>query len=202
LLARKDSAVYREAVRQKLPAYPIPIRGSINPLAIFRLIQFVQSKRIHLLDCHSASAASTVFAARLFGMPVVRTLHYDFRTDPLHKYLLRYGSTHFITVSHWIADKLINLKCADRSMISIIPTGINLNRFRPEIDKHFIRNEFGIAENTVVISAIAMIRPDKGHKYLIRAIDRIADVNNNILFLIVGSATRNEYLDEIKVYLR
>jgi len=132
-------------------------------------------------------------------MPVVRTLHYDFETDPIHKYLLRYGSNHFITVSHWIADKLTKLKCAaGRSMISVIPTGIDLNRFRPEIDKNSIRNEFNIAENTVVISAIAMTRPDKGHKYLIRAIDRIAAVNNNIRLLIVGAATRNEYLDEIK----
>jgi len=199
LLARQDSAVYREAVRQRLPAYPIPIRGSLNPRAIFSLIQFVRSKKIHLLDCHSAGAASTAFAAGLFGKPVIRTLHYDFKTDPIHKYLLRYGSDHFITVSHWIADKLMKLKCAAGwSMISVIPTGIDLNRFRPEIDKNAIRHEFNIAENTIVITAIAMIRPDKGHKYLIRAIDRIAAVNNDIRLLIVGSATRNEYLDEIK----
>ncbi|OPY84762.1 MAG: D-inositol 3-phosphate glycosyltransferase [Smithella sp. PtaU1.Bin162] len=198
LLARKDSAIYHEAEYQKLPAYPIPIRGSVNPQAIFRLMQFVQSKKIDILDCHSASAASTAFVARLFTIPVVRTLHYDFETDTIHKYLLRYGSDHFITVAHWIADKLIKLKCADHSMVSIIPTGIDLNRFSPEIDKSSVRNEFNIPESTTVISAIAMIRPDKGHKYLIRAVDRIADVNNNIRVIIVGSATRNEYLDELK----
>ena len=198
LLAHKDSAVYHEAEYRKLPAYPIPIRGSANLQAILRLMRFVQSQKIQILDCHSASAASTAFAAKLFTIPVVRTLHYDFETDTIHKYLLRYGSDHFITVSHWIADKLIKLKCADQSMISIIPTGIDLNRFSPEIDKSSVRNEFNIPENTIVISVIAMIRPDKGHKYLIRAVDRIADVNNNIRFLIVGSATRNEYLDELK----
>lgn len=111
---------------------------------------------------------------------------------------MRYGSDHIITVSQWIADKLTKLNFADRQMISIIPTGIDLSRFRPEIDKHSIRNEFNIAENTAVISEIAMIRPDKGQKYLIRAVDRIADVNNNIRFFIVGSATRTEYLDDIR----
>lgn len=198
LLAREDSTVYREAVRRELPAYPIPFRGSANPRAIFRLIQFVQSKKIHLLDCHSASAASTALSARIFGTAIVQTLHYGFKTDLVHKYLLRYGSDHIITVSQRIADKLTKLNFADRQMISIIPTGIDLSRFRPEIDKHSIRNEFNIAENTAVISEIAMIRPDKGQKYLIRAVDRIADVNNNIRFFIVGSATRTEYLDDIR----
>ena len=198
LLAREDSAVYCEAMRRGLPIHPIPFRGSANPKAILGLIRFIKSKKIHLLDCHSASAASTALAARVFGIPIVRTLHYDFKTDLVHKYLLRYGSVRIVTVSQWIADKLTALNFADRQMISIIPTGINLNRFRPEIDKHSIRKEFNIAENTAVISEIAMIRPDKGQKYLIRAVDRIADVHNNIRFLIVGSATRTEYLDDIR----
>ncbi|MFA6413210.1 MAG: glycosyltransferase family 4 protein [Syntrophales bacterium] len=194
LLAREDSAVFKEATRRNLPTHPISFRGSASPRAIFGLIRL----KINLLDCHSASAASTALAARLLGTPIVRTLHYDFKTDLVHKYLCRYGSDHIITVSRWIADKLTKLGFAARRIISIIPTGIDLHRFNPGIDHHTIRNEFNISAKTAIISAIAMIRPDKGQKYLIRAVDRIAAVHPDTCFLIVGSATRTEFLNDIK----
>ncbi len=198
LLARRDSAVYKEAIRRRLPTHPVPFRGSANPGAIVAILRFINVHKIQLLDCHSAGAASTALAARLFGTPIIRTFHYNFKTDPIHKCLLRCGSDHIITVSHWIADKLAELNFADRGMISVIPTGIDLNRFSPQVNSRSIRREFNIPEKTAVISLIAMIRPDKGHKYFIRAIDRIADVNPETCFLIVGSATRTEYLNDIR----
>jgi len=198
LLAREDSAIYREAMRGRLPASPIPFRGSANPLAIVRLIQFIKNQDIQLLDCHSASAASAALAARLFGKPIVQTFHYDFKADLVHKYLCRCGSDHIITVSHWIADKLAKLKFAERSMLSVIPTGIDLIRFNPFVNHQSFRTEFNIPDKTAVISVIGMIRPDKGQKYFIRAVDRIANVNPETRFLIVGSPTRTEYLNDIK----
>lgn len=198
LLARKDSAIYAEAARRKLPIYPIPFRGSLHPRAIVRLIQFVRDQKIDLLDCHSASAASMALTARLLGTPVVRTFHYDLKNDFVHKYLCRYGSDHVITVSNWIAEKLTRLKFAKPTMISVIPTGIDLARFRPEVNSRTVRREFNIPDKTAVISIIAMIRPDKGHKYIIRAVDRVVSTNPETCFLIVGSATKREYLCDIR----
>jgi len=198
LLAREDSAIYKEAKRSNLPTHPIPFRGSANPRAIFTLIRFIKEKKIHLLDCHSASAASTALAARILGTPIVQTFHYDFKTDFIHKYLCRHGNDNIVSVSQWIADKLTTLKFVDRQMISVIPTGVDLDRFSPGVNTLAIRQEFNISENTTVISAIAMIRPDKGLKYFIRAIDRIVSVHPDVCFLIIGSAIRNEYLREIK----
>ena len=198
LLARGDSAIYKEAERRNLPIHPIPFRGSLNPRAVYSLIRFIREKQIHLLDCHSASAASTALVARILGTPIVQTFHYDFKTDFVHKHLFRHGNNNVITVSRWIADKLTELEFADRRMISVIPTGIDLDKFKPEINDTSIRNEFHIPGDTAVISEIGMIRPDKGQKYLIRAVDRIASAYANVCFLIVGSATKQEYLSDIK----
>jgi len=198
LLARKDSAIYKEACRMDLPAHPISFRGSANPGAIRAVQRFIKAHGIQLLDCHSASAASSALLARLLGTPIVRTLHYDFKTDPIHAYLLRHGSDHFITVSHWLADKLKNSQCSGQQMISVIPTGIDLNKFDPEVGDRSFRQEFNISDKAIVISAIAMIRPDKGQKYLIRSVDRIVDIHPETYFLIVGSATRKDFLYEIQ----
>ena len=45
---------------------------------------------------------------------------------------------------------------------------------------------------------IGMIRPGKGQKFFISAVDRIADTRPDVFFLVVGSATEPEYLEDIK----
>ena len=199
LLAREDSAIYKEATRRGLPSYPVPFRGSVNPQAIFELVRFIKREKVHLLDCHSSSAISTGVAVRMLGIPVVGTLHvHGLKTDLIHKYLYRWGIDHVIVVSQGMADELIRLEFKDQQRISVIPTGIDLNRFRPDVDGSSVRRELDIPESTKVISEIGMIRPDKGQKYFIRAVDRIASARPDVCFLIVGSSTKPEYFEEIK----
>jgi len=199
LLAREDSAIHEEATRRGIPTHVVPFRGSVHPLAVLEIVQFAREEEIQLIDCHSSSDACSVIVARLFGIPTVRTLHVDTsKTDLVHKWLWRYGNDHVVVVSQWIADKLSKLGLVDAHKISVIPTGIDLQRFKTNGNGYYIRKEFDIPENTKVISEIAMIRPDKGQKYFIRAIDKIAAVFPDIRFLIVGSATRPEFLEEIK----
>jgi glycosyltransferase involved in cell wall biosynthesis len=162
-------------------------------------VRFAKREKVHLLDCHSFTAISKAVGPRMLGIPVLRMLHvYSFKTDLIHKYLWRCGIDHVIVVSVGIADKLVGLAFADRDKISVIPTGIDLNRFRPDIDGSCVRKKLDIPESTKVISEIAMIRPDKGHKYLIRAVDRIAGAWPDVRFLIVGSATKPEFFEEIR----
>ena len=199
LLARKDSAIYEEAAHRSIPTHAVPFRGAANPQAVFEIIRFARDKRIQLIDCHDSTDACSAIVARLFGIPIVRTLHvYEFKTDLIHKYLWRYGNNHVIVVSQVIADMLVRWGFADRRKISVIPTGIDLNRFRPDINGDSIRREFNIPDNTKIISIIGMIRPDKGQKFFIHVVDRIASINPDIRFLIVGSATKPEYYEDIK----
>ena len=199
LLACENSAIYEEATRRGIPAHPVPFRGSVNPHAVSELVGFIKREKVNLLDCHSSGAISTAVMARMLGIPVVRTLHVQtFKTDLIHKYLWRYGIDHVIVVSQGIGDKLVGLGFADRDKISVIPTGVDLNRFRPEVDGSSVRREFDIPESTKVISEIAMIRPDKGQKYFIRAVDRVVSAWPDVRFLIVGFATKPEFFQEIK----
>jgi len=203
LLAREDCAIYKEAVKRGLPTYPIPFRGSVNPLAISEVIRFAKRERIDIIDCHSCTAISTAMWVRILGIPVVRTLHvYAFHRNLTHKYLWRYGTDHVIVVSQGIAEYLRELGFADKDKISVIPTGIDLNRFRPDVDGRSVRRELNISDSTKVISIIAMIRPDKGHKYFLRAVDSIADAWPDVRFLIVGSATQPAYLEDTKNEIR
>ncbi|MGZ6226463.1 MAG: glycosyltransferase family 4 protein [Syntrophales bacterium] len=199
LLAPEDSAIYKEATRRGLPTHAVPFRGSLNPQVISRLVKFAKREKVHVFDCHSSISISTAVGVRILGIPVVRTLHVQtFKTDIIHKYLWRCGIDRVIVVSQGIADRLVGLGFANRDKISVIPTGIDLNRFGPDVDGSSLRRELDIPESTKVISEIAMIRPDKGQKYFIRAVDRVASAWPDVRFLIVGSATRPEFFEELK----
>lgn len=67
LLVQQNSTLFEEATRRRLPVHPVPFRGSLHPQAVAELIRFTRREKIHLLDCHSSSAASTAAAARMFG---------------------------------------------------------------------------------------------------------------------------------------
>ena len=199
LLAHKASAIYGEALRRDIPVHPVPFRGSAHPRALFEIVRFVKRKQIQLIDCHSSSDACTAIAARLFGIPIVRTLHvYDFKTDIVHKYLWLYGNNRIIVVSRLVADMLVKYGFADPLKISVIPTGIDLSRFGPDVDDCAIRRKFNLGVNATVITNIAMIRPDKGLQFFVRAVDKISDTRPDVRYLIVGSATKPEYLEDIK----
>lgn len=199
LLSKEDSAIHKEAIRRGIPTHAVSFRGSIHPRAVFEIVRFIRDKKIQLIDCHSASDACSAIVARLFGIPIVRSLHvYEFKTDFIHKYLWQYGNNYAIVVSQLIADMLVRVGFAKREKISVIPTGIDLNRFRPDVSGCSIRKEFNIPESTNVISMIGMIRPGKGQKLFIGAIDRISDTRPDVCFLLVGSATKPEYLEDIK----
>ncbi len=200
LLAREDSAVYREAAKRALPRHPVPFRGSFNPRAVLSLLYFIVRNRIDLIDCHSSRDASTAMAARLFGIPVVRTHHIGKRLkdDFAHRMVWRCGATRVIAISKYVADCIAGQGLAARDRISVIGSGIDLDRFNPGVDGAPVRNALNIPASARVVSVIGMIRPDKGQRFLVGAVDAIVEQVPDARFLIVGSPTRPEFLAELK----
>lgn len=200
LLARRESAVYREAGFRELPRHAVPFRGSLNPRAILSLIGFVKRRRIDLIDCHSSRDASTAMAARLLSIPVVRTQHVciALRDDLPHRLTWRLGADRIIAASDSIAARIVHQKLGERSRIRVVGDGIDLEKFDPRVDGQGVRAEFRIPESCRVITLIGMIRPDKGQQYLVRAVDDIVAQVPDAVFFIVGSPTRPEFLARLQ----
>lgn len=200
LLAREDSAIYREAAKQGLPRHPIPFRGSLNPKAVLALLHFVLRNKIDVIDCHSSRDASTAMPARLFGVPVVRSQHIGnrLRDDLAHRLTWRCGATRVIAVSKSIADQIVSQGLKPREKISVVGEGIDFERFNPGVDGRAARSSFNVPLSARVASVIGMIRPDKGQRHLVRAVDAIVERVPDAYFFIVGSPTRPEFLIDLK----
>jgi len=200
LLAREDSAIYSEGLSRGLPLCHIPFRGSLHPRAVLRLLNFARREKIDLIDCHSSRDASTAALARLAGIPVIRSRHICNRLkgDFFHRLIWRAGCDRIIVNSNSILDRIVSQKLGSREMIDVIGTGIDLSRFRPDVDGGPARRNFGVPPEAKLITVIGMIRPDKGQRFLIRAVDRIVEQVPGAYFFVVGSPTRAEFLDELE----
>jgi len=204
LLARERSAIYQEAMKRGLPVCDVPFQGSMNPKAIISLLRFIRRKKIDLIDCHSSRDASASMVAKLLGTPVVRTHHIGgtVKDSVFHRLVWKYGNNRIVAICANTAEQIASRGLADHHAINMIPPGIDLDRFRPDIDGTEIRRLFGIPETAPVITVVGMIRPDKAQRYLVQAVDRIIEKAPDAWFLIVGSPTRAEYLAELKVEIQ
>ena len=200
LLARKDSAIYREGLERGLPLCGVDFRGSLNPKAILTVLDFARRQKIDLIDCHSSRDASTVIFARLLGIPVVRTQHIckRLKDDFFHRLTWKMGCRHIIACSGSIAERIVSQKLGPREHIDLIGEGIDLDKFRPDIDGKPARKVFGVPPGAKLITVIGMIRPDKAQHFLIRAVDGIVERIPEAYFFVVGSPTKPAFQDQLQ----
>jgi glycosyltransferase involved in cell wall biosynthesis len=200
LLAREDSAIYREGLKRGLPLRAVPFRGSLNPRAVLTVLDHVRREKIDLIDCHSSRDASTVLFAKLLGIPVVRSQHIckRIKDDFFHRLTWTMGCCHIIATSNSIAHRVVNQNLGPREIIDVIGEGVDLGRFRPDVDGKPARKGFGVPDTARLVTVIGMIRPDKAQRYLVRAVDRIVEQVPEAYFFVVGSPTKPEFMEELQ----
>ncbi len=72
----------------------------------------------------------------------------------------------------------------------VIPNGIDVERFRPDVGKRFaIRAELGVEESELLIGLPARFDPMKDHATFLTALRRLADHGQEFSFLLVGAGT-------------
>jgi len=86
-------------------------------------------------------------------------------------------------------------KFCDRD-IFVIPNGINLNKFK-NLSKVNIRSKLKIKEDEKVVIFVGTLRPVKGVKYLIKAMEIIIQKNTNTRLMLVGNGEDRGKLEKL-----
>ena len=200
LLAHPDTPILREAAKKGLPCYPTPFRGSLHPKAIISVLGIAKRHSVDIIDCHSSRDAAVGMVAKLLGKKVVRSQHIGrkIKDDLFHKFMWRVGSHGIIATSESIKRQILRQGLAPSRLVYVVPPGIRMDVFNPNVDGSQVRKKYGVSETAKLVTLIGMIRRDKGQRFLVRAIDSIVRVIPNAFFMIIGSATHPEYLDNLK----
>jgi glycosyltransferase involved in cell wall biosynthesis len=108
----------------------------------------------------------------------------------------RHGVDIFLAISNGVRDVLV--ECGvDEKKIRLVPSGIDLDKFKNVGDNAYLNEEFGFAEGSIVIGNVAALAPHKSQSDFILAAERIHNELANARFLIVGEGELRPELERM-----
>ncbi|MCI0548154.1 MAG: glycosyltransferase [Candidatus Rokubacteria bacterium] len=180
-----------------IEARALAMRGPWDVPAVRRLVGLIRTDGVSVVHTHSSiDAWLGGMAARIAGVPVVRTRHVSI---PIRRGLN--------PVYRWLADRVITSGEAIRSLVVAagvpparvvaIPAGVDLATYRRAGRGPALRREFGLAGPA--IGSIAMFRGSKGHRHLLDAFARLRPRVPGLRLLLVGDGIRRTWVESLAV---
>lgn len=186
-----------------IPAEHFQFRGFFDPGGIRRLIRFVRTNRIDLVQTHGLRADSVArWAARLGGArAVISTIHSIDPDKPLlHRLLDRSTAplvTRFVAVCDAAKQARVRREALAPGRIEVVPIGLP-HRDIPREQRDSIRRELGIdAEAVPVVGILANLRSMKGHRDVIAALPAILRELPAAVFLFAGRDDSNGEIEQL-----
>ncbi len=166
-----------------------------DPRLAWQLKQLIEREGFQVVDAHNPqSQLWGLLAARWAHAPVlVSTVHLaygrvqsDSYRGKLYEQVLRLNKRwgcRFITVSQSIQAYLRDLGVPE---IALIDNTVNLQALADHEPDWRWREALGWGREAFVVTAVGRLEPQKGHKYLIEAVQLAAQERPNVRCLIVG----------------
>ncbi|MCA9875412.1 MAG: glycosyltransferase [Anaerolineales bacterium] len=166
-----------------------------DPRLAWKIKQLIEDEGFQVVDAHNPqSQLWGLLAARWADVPVlVSTVHLAYgrvQTDSfrgkLYEQVLRLNKRwrcRFVTVSQSIRDYLHDLGVAD---VALIDNTVDLAVLADHEPDWRWREALGWGGEAFVVTAVGRLEPQKGHKYLVEAMQQAVAERPNIRCLIVG----------------
>ena len=201
LLAKPGSAILARAQSEGLSVFEVPFRNAFHIPSFLKIWKLVKFKKPSAIICHGSHDALICaligkFAGwlGLMAIPVLRVKTYQ------HGYPLSFAYNHLfsttITPSHFLREKFLANQ-------SIRPNKIQV--LYPGIDFSGLDQEFGVLPSHVqawlrdhpgpVLSHGAILRGEKGHGIILKALVEIKKSFPNVRYLIAGEGQDRPLLE-------
>jgi glycosyltransferase involved in cell wall biosynthesis len=198
LACQPGSDLHKRANAAGIEVCAVTMRGEWDVWAVRNLVGAIRRNSIGVVHFHTAHAHTLgLLAAQLAKAPVrVLTRRVDFH---IHKHLLnrwKYGPglTAIVAISEGIRGVLIGDGLSPER-VTTVHSGVNLQRIANVGDGSYLRDEFGISENTLTIGIVGALAPHKHHQNFLEAAAIVKKATPAVRFLIVGDGELREALE-------
>jgi glycosyltransferase involved in cell wall biosynthesis len=185
VLCQPGSKLGQVTEQRGFPTFWLKIRSPYDVIAFAQIARLVRRERIDVIHTHSSRDAWIVGAVgKLLGVPVFRTRHLLTRIGGPFVYARL--ADRVLTVSEDVRRYLLSEGVPAEHVVAV-PTGIDLKRFDPARgDLVDMRAQLGIPRDAFVVGIVAVLRKNKGHRFLIQAVERLIREFPTLRLLIVG----------------
>lgn len=176
-----EDTMLRDFQRLDLPVHHIPIRRFYDPRILFALIRYVRSRQIDLIHTHLLYADILGrLVGQLLGIPVISTLQNDpadNRNERMDKRYLtwataRFAGTHLVAVSDQIRRRFVEEWQLTETRVSTIYNAVQMEPFLAISEPAPAGTPAG---QSLIITTIGRLEPQKGQHLLLQAIRQLLD---------------------------
>ncbi len=206
LVSFRKGPFHDDAITMGIDAYVIPTRGL--PSDVRRALVVVQKSPCNLLHAHGAKGNLVgVILSRMTGIPLVTTVHSDYRLDYMHSLpkRLTYGLVntvalrkihHHISVSENFREMLTE-RGFDPQHIHAVYNGIPFDNDIPVCTRaeFFQKYHVPFPEDSLIIGIMARLHPVKDHETFLRACASVSAEYPQARFLIGGPGDLLSHLE-------
>ena len=200
LIAPPNSQLYQRAEQAGIPVLAQRFDQRILlPFHVLRLAWWLRRHRIEIVNPHSSRDSwMLTLAARIARVPlIIRSRHFDvpIPNKSLSRLMYKEWSHHIITTSPKITDTLVATFDLPHDEVTTIPTGVDLQRFRPDGPRAALPLPV-LPSGTPVVGMVTVIRYAKGVQILAAAARLLREEGLRIHCVIVGDGPWRTHLEE------
>ncbi|MFH1897533.1 MAG: glycosyltransferase [Candidatus Desantisbacteria bacterium] len=185
-----------------IPYYSLDLNKRKSPFNrikhVLSLIRIIRQENITLIHAHSrASSWPAYFASRIAHIPLVTTAHCIYPVHISSKLMPCFGEK-IIAISDAVRKHLIKDFGIKDNDISLIPNGIDVNRFSPQIVPDGLRENLRIQPETRVISWVGRFSGGRGElieEMMEEVFPEVLMNIPNLLILIVAGGERTTLME-------
>jgi len=199
ILCQPESKLNKRAAAEGLEARTCRMKKSYDLFAINYILTLIKKEDVDIISTHSGRDSLLAgIAGRLSRRKpvIVRTRHLALPITSRFTY--NQLAHKIVTVSAYVRQYLIRSGIAAEK-IEAIPTGTDIDKFKPAKVHANLRQELGLQKDVPIIGTIAILRRKKGHHILLDAVSSVLKEAPGAVFVFAGDGPQKEnILNKIK----
>ncbi|MDI1315489.1 glycosyltransferase [Prosthecobacter sp.] len=202
LIAPMSSQIYQRATQAGLPVLAQRFdQRYLLPFHILKLAWWLHRQRIEIVNPHSSRDGWLLtIAARIARVPlIIRSRHFDvpIPNKSLSRLIYKEWTHHILTTSPKITSSLTSTFDLDPGEITTLPTGVDLERFKPEGPKADF-SAYAKSPPMPLIGMVTVIRAAKGIQILAEAVHLLKTQHGiGVHCIIAGEGPAREYVEAV-----
>lgn len=190
LLCQPGSALHKFCINNKLPHFPLKMKGEYDIIAGYNIAQICKIHQFNILHLHSAHAVSVGIWAKLFfkKLKLIAMRRVDFHISKNYLSYLKYSS-HLIDKIICISERIEQVLTEDgipAEKLVVIHSGIDLKKFNKTMPVNLYK-KYNIPQNNIIVGTIAALVGHKDYPTFLYAAKQVIESNPNITFIALGS---------------
>lgn len=196
-----DSLMYRKAIEQKLPVYPIPFKWNGDLVSAFKLFQLIRKLKIDILNSHSGKDMWIGgFTAKLARIKFIRTQHHPKSKARFRLHFMYRLADHVIPTGANVRKELINEYGLKAHRVSAIPSGQDQERFSAEnFNRAEERARLNLTSDNVAIGTLGFLSKRKGIFEFLDAAKNLYKRQPDFRFFLIGSGRP---IEQVKKFIK